>query len=192
MPAAEASSFSPPVPLVASRQTQELGSELTHRRLALSPFPSPGASLARQPHLPTHLHPFAQAYPIAAAGEHAHTILHPGFVYFAPGPGQSGLVLFVMPVQWPVPGTPPGSHAGQAQHPAAFTATPSSDVKTPAVAQPTAATESSATPMDSLVSAAQMLIEDKDYDGDSLDVEGDGEAPAVPTETEATAKEVAT
>lgn len=182
----EAGSSSPPVPLAASRQRQGSGSRTAQRRLAPSPFvPGAGGAVARPPNMPTHLHPSAQAYPVAAQGRHPQAMPHPGFVYFAPGPGQTGTMPFVVPVPWTVPGTPPGNRQIQGQVAPALVSP--SKLKTPARAQAAGTAEGSSTPMDSLVSAARTLIEDEDYDGDEGEAGGSGAAPA--TETEATAEE---
>ncbi|OJT09520.1 hypothetical protein TRAPUB_14019 [Trametes pubescens] len=188
----DAGSSSPPVPLAASRQRQGSSSKTTQRRLAPSPFaPGAGGAAARPAQMPTHLHPSAQAYPVAAQGRHPQAMPHPGFVYFAPGPGQSGTMPLVVPVPWAVPGTPPGSGSGQIRqtHGQATPLTGSvSKIKTPARAHAGgAAGEGSSTPMDSLVSAARTLIEDEDYDGDEAEAGGSGAAPV--TDTEATAEE---
>ncbi|KAI0677171.1 hypothetical protein C8Q78DRAFT_72757 [Trametes maxima] len=170
----EASSSSPPIPLAASyvRHGRSSGRapDVTQRRLAPSPFtaPGPGGAPPHQP-LPTHLHPSVQAYAIPSHGP-PHAVSHPGFVYFAPGPGQSGPVPFVgMPVPWAMPGTPTNPSPSQVseQIPARSSQTPRPT--TPARRQ---AEETVSTPMDSLVSAARTLIEDDDYDGVGADASG--------------------
>ncbi|KAI0650363.1 hypothetical protein C8Q79DRAFT_923673 [Trametes meyenii] len=163
----EAGSSSPPVPLAASyiRHGQSPGraSDMTQRRTAPSQFTAsgPGGAPPHQP-LPTHLHPSVQAYALSPHGP-PHAVSHPGFVYFAPGPGQSGPVPFVgMPVPWAMPGTPPNPSPSQVpeQMPVRSSQTPRPT--TPARRQ---AEDTASTPMDSLVSAARTLIEDDDYDG---------------------------
>ncbi|KAL1944117.1 hypothetical protein VTO73DRAFT_3302 [Trametes versicolor] len=182
----DAGSSSPPVPLAASRQRQGSSFKTAQRRLAPSPFaPGAGGVVARPPNMPTHLHPSAQAYPVAAQGRHPQAMPHPGFVYFAAGPGQTGAMPLIVPVPWTAPGTPPGSRQTQGQ--ATPAPNPASKIKTPARAQAGGAAEGPSTPMDSLVSAARTLIEDEDYDGDEAEVGGSGAAPV--TETEATAEE---
>lgn len=110
---------------------------------------------------------------------------HPGFVYFALGPGQTGTMPFVIPVPWTVPGTPPGSQQTQGQ--AVLAPAPASKPKTPARAQAARTAKGSSMPMDSLVSAARTLIKDEDYDGDEVEAGGSGAAPT--TEAEVTAEQ---
>ncbi|KAI0355314.1 hypothetical protein OH77DRAFT_1589795 [Trametes cingulata] len=180
---ADAGSSSPSVRLAASYHGQAPSPRSTQRRLAPSPFaPSgPSVSVARQPQMPTHLHPSVQAYSAAAQGRHPHALPHPGYVYFAPGPGQTGPVPFVVPVPWAVPGTPPGQarqSQGQTQPPAQG----ASQTRTPARSQAPPPNEGASTPMDSLVSAARTLIEDEDYDGERAATEGSEGGPSADAE----------
>ena len=149
----QAGSSSPPVPLAASYHAHGTasrgGGPPTHRRLAPSPFPAPAPSLsfARTPNLPTHLHPSGHAYP-TAQGRHTHTTPQPGYMYFAPGPGQSGPVPYVVPVAWGVPGTPTAPPAGPSrqrqgdEHPQAES---SSSARTPVRNRTNSATEGAST-----------------------------------------------
>ncbi|KAJ8473146.1 hypothetical protein ONZ51_g8059 [Trametes cubensis] len=175
----QAGSSSPPVPLAASYRghanTASGGAPSTHRRLAPSPFPAhapapapaPSLSFARTSHLPTHLHPSGHAYSASAQGRHPHAVPQPGYMYFAPGPGQSGPVPYVVPVAWGVPGTPtaPPTGSSRQRHADEYAqAESSSSTRTPARNRTNSTTESVSTPMDSLVNAARSLIEDEDYD----------------------------
>ncbi|KAL7282683.1 hypothetical protein ACG7TL_004157 [Trametes sanguinea] len=174
-PELDAGSSSPAVPLAASYQAQGSSTRggapsSSQRRLAPSPFPvpGPGVSYARQPPMPTHLHPSTQVFTPAAQGRHPHTISHPGYMYFAAGPGQSGPVSYMVPVPWGVPGTPAVPTAGPSQ-PARTDAQRTQETpktRTPARRQTDKRGQGSSTPMDSLVSAARTLIEDEDYDGE--------------------------
>ncbi|KAI0326698.1 hypothetical protein GY45DRAFT_65539 [Cubamyces sp. BRFM 1775] len=164
----QAGSSSPPVPLAASYQLHGRGHQ-AQRRLAPSPFPAPAQSLsfARASNLPTHLHPSGHTYASNSQSGHPHTVSAPGYMYFAPGPGQSAPVPYVVPVAWGVPGTPTAPPAGPSrqrqgdEHPQAES---SSSARTPARRRTNSATEGASTPMDSLVNAARSLIEDEDYD----------------------------
>ncbi|KAJ3002395.1 hypothetical protein NUW54_g5870 [Trametes sanguinea] len=49
----------------------------------------PWVSYARQPPMPTHLHPSTQVFTSAAQGRHTHAVAHPGYMYFAAGTGEA-------------------------------------------------------------------------------------------------------
>ncbi|KAI0638571.1 hypothetical protein C8Q77DRAFT_440840 [Trametes polyzona] len=188
-PEGHAGSSSPPVPLAASSQGRGTGSRGTQRRLAPSPFTTPGSSAPMQ-HMPAHLHPSMQAYAGAAQGTHLHqhALPHP-FVYLAPGPG-------LVPYPWAMPGTPPTAQAqvrppGQARGPAQGAGSQASHVRTPARDQASVPAAGSSTPMDSLVNAARTLIGGQDYDsngGQEIGAQRIGGGPAE-GETEETADE---